>query len=286
MGLSEAMETNAALTVGAVIGGAMFGDNLSMISDTTIAAARTQNCHMKDKFRMNIRLVLPAAILSLVTYFFMTSNGAQETATVGMVDYIKLLPYLMVLVAAMAGMNVFLVLSLGIVVAGVIGLIVGDFTIWTLCASINKGMQGMAEIVIVSMLIGGLVEVVRQNGGINYILYHIGRRTNSRRGAELSIGLLTGVVNVFTANNTIAILMAGPIVKNIADRFEISPGRSASLMDTASCFVQGALPYGAQILAAVGLAGGLLSPFDIMTYLFYPYLMGVTVFISILIRKK
>jgi len=286
MGLADAIGLNAAIPVGAVIGGAMFGDNLSMISDTTIAATRTQNCQMRDKFRMNIKLVLPAAIISFVAYLFMPSTGMSQSISLSYYDYIKLIPYLVVLLAAVLGVNVFVVLSIGIALAGGIGMLNGDFDIWRLLSSVSKGMEGMAEIVIVSLLVGGIVEIVRLNGGIDYIIHHIGRKTKGTKGAEISIVGLTGLVNIFTANNTIAILMSGPIVKNIADKFGIEGKRSASLMDTASCFVQGTLPYGAQILAAVGLAAGALSPFDIMGYLFYPFLMGFTVLTSILIKRK
>ncbi|MBS2211211.1 Na+/H+ antiporter NhaC family protein [Carboxylicivirga mesophila] len=285
IGLAEAIEVNAAIAVGAAIGGAMFGDNLSMISDTTIAAARTQNCSMKDKFKANIKLVLPAALISITAYILIPSSDAQHTATITWIDYLKVTPYLAVLVAAIMGMNVFLVLAIGILLAGGIGMAIGDYDAWSFFSSASDGMLGMAEIVLVSLLVGGIVEVVRTNGGIDYIISHIGKRTKSTKGAEFSITLLTGVVNIFTANNTIAILMAGPLVKKIADKFKIKGKRSASLMDTASCFVQGSLPYGAQILAAVGLAAGALSPFDIMGYLFYPYLMGATVLLSILIKK-
>jgi len=285
IGLADAISINAAIAVGATIGGAMFGDNLSMISDTTIAATRTQNCQMKDKFKANIKLVLPAAIISFAIYLLMPSAEGDQTIQLSFTDYLKLIPYLAVLAAAIMGINVFLVLSTGIVLAGAIGLAIGDFTVWSFFSSISDGMQGMAEIVIVSMLVGGIVEVIRINGGIEYIINHIGQRTKGQKGAELSIAALTGLINVFTANNTIAILMSGPIVKNISDKFGIVPKRSASLMDTASCFVQGILPYGAQILAAVGLAAGAFSPFDIMTYLFYPYLMGITVLLSILLKK-
>jgi Na+/H+ antiporter NhaC len=283
--LSDAMGINAAIAVGATIGGAMFGDNLSMISDTTIAATRTQNCEMKDKFKANIRLVLPAAIISLAVYLLMPAAKSTTPTAIQLLDYLKLVPYLLVLITAIMGLNVFLVLSLGILLAGGIGLSTGDFDLWSFFSSVNTGMQNMAEIVIVSMLVGGIVEVVRINGGIDYLIQHIGKRTKGQKGAEFSIAALTGIINVFTANNTIAILMAGPIVKNVADEFKIEAKRSASLMDTASCFIQGILPYGAQILAAVGLSAGLLSPFDIMTYLFYPYLMGITVIISIVLKN-
>lgn len=286
MGFAEAIDINAAIAVGAVIGGAMFGDNLSMISDTTIAATRTQNCQMKDKFRANITLVLPAAIISILTYFLFPTGNIEQSISITWINYIKVIPYLVVLLTAMLGVNVFIVLSTGIVLAGSIGLVSGDFTFWTVLSSVSDGMLGMAEIVVVSLLVGGIVEIVKTNGGIDYIIQHIGRNTKSKKGAEFSIVGLTGLVNVFTANNTIAILMSGPIVKTIADQYNIEGKRSASLMDTASCFVQGTIPYGAQILAAVGLTAGVLSPLEIMSYLFYPFLMGLTVLLSILIENK
>ncbi|WP_430809402.1 MULTISPECIES: Na+/H+ antiporter NhaC family protein [unclassified Carboxylicivirga] len=285
IGLAEALGIHPAITVGATIGGAMFGDNLSIISDTTIAATRTQNCQMKDKFKANIKLVVPAALVSILIYTLIPSKESAPNVSITLIDGIKLLPYLIVLLTAALGMNVFLVLGLGIVLTGTIGLINGDFTIWSLFSSISNGMMGMAEIIMVSLLVGGIVHVVRLNGGIDYLIKHIGKRTKGSRGAEFSIVTMTGLINVFTANNTIAILMSGSIVKDIAERFSISPRRSASLMDTASCLVQGILPYGAQILAAVGLAAGTLSPFDIMSYLFYPYLMGLTVVLSIALKK-
>ncbi len=286
LGLANAIDINIAITVGAAIGGAMFGDNLSMISDTTIAATKTQNCHMKDKFRENIKLVLPAAVLSFLAYIFLPSSDFNQDISLTYTDYIKLIPYLLVLITAVAGINVFVVLGLGIVLAGGIGLSTLDFHIWSLFSSISKGMEGMAEIVIISLLVGGIVEIIRINGGIEYIIHHIGKNTKGKKGAELSIASLTGFVNIFTANNTIAILISGPIVKSITEQFGIKPKRAASIMDTSSCFVQGTLPYGAQLLAAVGLTAGAVSPFDIMTYLFYPYLMGITVLISIVFRKR
>ncbi|MBI9062674.1 MAG: Na+/H+ antiporter NhaC family protein [Marinilabiliaceae bacterium] len=286
LGLSETVGFSAALALGAVIGGAMFGDNLSMISDTTIAATRSQNCSMRDKFKMNIWLVLPAAVITFILYLFLNAGSEPQVVELQTSDYVKVIPYLVVLITALLGVNVFVVLLLGITLSGIIGLFNPDFTVWSVFSAAGKGMESMSEIVIVSMLVGGMVEVVRINGGIDYLLRLIGRKTSSRKGAELSIAGITGLVNVFTANNTIAILMAGPIAKTIADQYGISPRRSASIMDTSSCFVQGTLPYGAQILAAVGLAAHAVSPFEIMSYLFYPYLMGVILLLSILVFSR
>ncbi len=286
LGLSETAGFSPALALGAVIGGAMFGDNLSMISDTTIAATRSQNCSMRDKFKMNIWLVLPAAIITFVLYLILNVGSEPQVVELQTLDYIKVIPYIVVLLTALLGVNVFIVLLLGIGLSGVIGLLNADFSIWNVFSAAGKGMESMSEIVIVSMLVGGMVEVVRINGGIDYLIKLIGRKTSGRKGAELSIAGITGLVNVFTANNTIAILMAGPIAKSIADQFGVSPRRSASIMDTSSCFVQGILPYGAQILVAVGLAAHAVSPFAIMSYLFYPYLMGAILLLSILVFPR
>lgn len=288
--LAETTDLSSALALGAVIGGAMFGDNLSMISDTTIAAARTQGCAMRDKFNMNIRLVLPAAIISLVLYLLLGGSGVYQDAELLPGDWLRIVPYLAVLIFALLGVNVFIVLLGGTILSAVVGLILPledqGMTVWQAMSATGNGMLGMSEILIISLLVGGMVEIVKVNGGIDYLLRTIEKCARGRRGAEFTIVVVTSVVNLFTANNTIAILMGGPIVKNIAARFNIKPKRSASLMDTASCFVQGALPYGAQILAAVGLASLSVTPFEIMQFLFYPYLMGLSVVISILFKKR
>ena len=280
IGIAEQTGIQAGLALGAVIGGAMFGDNLSFISDTTIAAARTQGCKMQDKFRVNFLIVLPAAIITFIIYLLinkhsLTLPNEAETAY----QWLKILPYIFVLLAALVGINVFIVLLIGSVLAGVIGLSIGSFDGWGMVNSIGDGINGMSEIIIISILVGGMVEIIRYNGGIDYIIKLIGKNTHSKKGAEFSLALLTSIVNVFTANNTITILMVGPLAKDISSQYGIKPRRAASILDTFSCFMQGMLPYGAQILAAIGLAGATVSPFEIMSYLFYPYLMG---FISVL----
>ena len=275
LGIAEQTGISAPLALGAVVGGAMFGDNLSFISDTTIAAARTQGCKMRDKFRVNFLIVLPAAIVSFVIYLFTT--GSCDVSMVNTdIDHVwlKISPYLFVIVAALVGVNVFIVLFAGSVLAAVIGISIGSFGAWDMVDAIGNGIDGMSEIIIISMLVGGMVEVIRYNGGIDFIISLIGKKTKSKKGAEFSLALLTSIVNVFTANNTITILMVGPIAKDIAAEYGIKPRRSASILDTFSCFMQGLLPYGAQILAVIGLAGAAVTPFEVMQYLYYPYLMG------------
>ncbi len=288
--LAETAHFSSALALGAVIGGAMFGDNLSMISDTTIAAARTQGSSMRDKFNMNIKLVLPAAVISTVLYLLLGGSGDQQDVELLSGDWFRIIPYLAVLIFALAGVNVFVVLLGGTILSAIVGLALPlDEKVldgWQIMSATSNGMLGMAEIVVISLLVGGLVEIVKANGGIDYLLKTIEKRAKGKKGAELTIVAVTSIVNVFTANNTIAILMGGPIVKNIAAKFNVEPKRSASLMDTASCFVQGALPYGAQILAAVSLASMTVTPFEIMQYLFYPYLMGVSVLATILLKRN
>lgn len=283
MGIAEQTGIQAPLVLGAVIGGAMFGDNLSFISDTTIAATRTQGCRMKDKFKMNFIIVFPAAVLTFIIYLFINKQQVAIPLD-GPIDYqwLKIVPYLFVIVAALAGTNVFLVLLIGSVLAGTIGLSIGSFDFWGMVNSIGNGIDSMSEIIIISILVGGMVEIIKYNGGIDYIIRVIAKKTKTKKGAEYSLAFLTCIVNVFTANNTITILMVGPLAKDISAEYGIEPRRSASILDTFSCFMQGLLPYGAQMLAVIGLAGAMVSPFEIMQYLFYPYLMGVISLMAIL----
>ncbi len=283
MGIAEQTGIQAPLVLGAIIGGAMFGDNLSFISDTTIAATRTQGCRMKDKFKMNFIIVFPAAVLTFVIYLFINKEQIAIPYN-GVIDHqwLKILPYLFVIVAALVGTNVFLVLLIGSILAGIIGLSIGSFDFWGMVNSIGNGIDSMSEIIIISLLVGGMVEIIKYNGGIDYIIRLIGKKTKTKKGAEYSLALLTCVVNIFTANNTITILMVGPLAKDISTEYGIEPRRSASILDTFSCFMQGLLPYGAQLLAVIGLAGAIVSPFEIMQYLFYPYLMGVVSLLAIL----
>ncbi|WP_282039679.1 Na+/H+ antiporter NhaC family protein [Saccharicrinis aurantiacus] len=282
MEIADQTGVSLGLTLGAVLGGAMFGDNLSFISDTTIAAARTQGAKMKDKFRVNFFIVLPAAVITFLLYLFLTKGTPIDVASQEIeYQYLKIVPYLFVLIAALAGMNVFIVLVIGSILSAIIGFGIGAFDFWGIVNSIGDGIDGMSEIIIISILVGGMVALIRYNGGIDWIIKIISRNTKGRRSAEFSIAALTSVVNVFTANNTITILIVGPIAKDIAQKFGIKPRRAASILDTFSCFMQGLLPYGAQILAIIGLTHELVSPFEIMNYLFYPYLMGISSILAI-----
>ncbi|MBR5475714.1 MAG: Na+/H+ antiporter NhaC family protein [Bacteroidaceae bacterium] len=276
--------SSVAWFVGIVVGGAFFGDNLSFISDTTIAATQTQGCSMRSKFRANFRLVLPAALAALLLYLF---NGVDiQTSAPAMAadDFVKIIPYVLVIVAALYGMNVLLVLVIGVFAAAVIGLAYGSFNVLGLFESCGSGIAGMSDLVMVTMLAGGLLEIIRINGGIDFMICLITTRINSARVAEAAIVLLTVLANVCTANNTIAILTVGGISRDIARKFNISSRRSASLLDTSSCFVQGLLPYGAQLLMASGLAK--ISPLQIIPHLYYPMCVGVILVISILFRKR
>lgn len=266
-----------AMAVGAVVGGSMFGDNLSMISDTTIAATRTQGCSMKDKFIMNFKIALPAAILTLVV-MIVTGTSGQIPANL-QYNVLKIIPYLTVLILALIGMNVFLVLILGIVLAGIIGLADGSFTLISFSQKIYEGFGSMQEIFILSLLIGGLAALITKEGGIDYLLDIINRRIKSVKGAELGIGALVSIADICTANNTVAIVITGPMAKKICDENGVDPRRSASMLDIFSCVWQGIVPYGAQLLLAGSIAK--LSPIQIMPHLYYPYLLGIVTLIAI-----
>ena len=281
VGIAEKAGMPDALMLGVVVSGAMFGDNLSFISDTTIVATRTQGCEMSDKFKVNFRIALPVAILTAVLYVWL-GLGVHESYQPEHIEWVKVLPYLVVLVAAIAGMNVMLVLFLGILLSGITGLLTGAFDIWVWNAAMGNGITGMGELIIVTLLAGGMLEMIRYNGGIEWIIQKLTVRIDSARGAEVSIAGLVSFANLCTANNTIALIMAGPIAKDIATRFHIDPRRSASLLDIFSCFVQGIIPYGAQMLMASGL--GNVSPLEIMQYLYYPYLLGVGALLAIIFK--
>ena len=270
-----------ALVVAIVVGGAFFGDNLSLISDTTIAATKTQNCELSDKFKANFQIVLPAAIITAILYI-LSGTQSPYSASITTTDLIKVIPYVAVLITAIAGMNVFAVLLMGNVLAGIIGLATGCTGIEGWLVSTGKGIMSMGELIIISMLAGGMLELIRVGGGIDYVITRLTRRVHNKRGAELSIAALVSIANCCTANNTIAIITVGPIAKGIADRFGVDLRKSASILDTFSCFVQGLIPYGAQLLMAAGLTA--LSPLDIMRYLYYPVLMGAFALLSILFR--
>lgn len=294
-GISQKTGIAGALCIGAVISGAMFGDNLSMISDTTIAATRTQGCDMKDKFRENFKIVFPAAIISLVLFIVLASGGEYRVS--GDLEYslFKVLPYLFVLIGALAGMNVFLVLGAGIVLSLIVGVASGSIAISQIFTVVfsgpdgNGGIKNMYDITVISIVVAGIIGLVKANGGIDFILNGIKRHVHTRRGAQLGIAALSSLVDISTANNTIAIVMAGPIVKDISNEFGIPPRRTAALLDIFTSVWQGIIPYGAQLLyasagaAAVGLS---LTPIHFMPYLFYPIIMGVTAVLMILLEGR
>lgn len=279
-GLAEKTGIALPLVAGVVVGGSFFGDNLSFISDTTIAATRTQGCRMSDKFKVNIAIVAPAALLVLVYYAF-RGTSIQASVPEQTVEWVKVIPYLIVLVTAAAGVDVVLVLVLGILSAGITGLCTGlDLFGWF--AAMGSGITGMGELIIITLLAGGLLESIRCNGGIDFILSRLTHHVRGRRGAELCIAALVSIANLCTANNTIAIITTGPIARDIATRFRLDPRKTASILDTFSCFVQGIIPYGAQMLIAAGLAG--ISPVSIVGNLHYPFCMGFCALLAILLR--
>lgn len=281
-GLSQQADVSAAITMATVVGGAMFGDNLSMISDTTIAAVRTQKTKMSDKFKVNIKIVLPGAIFTVIVLWFLT-NGAQIDASKSYdYDLIKVVPYLFVLILALFGVNVIIVLIGGIILSAIIGLFYGTFDWIGLLSSISKGIIGMEDIAIIALLIGGLVALIQHNGGITWLLNFVRNRVKSKRGAELGIAGLVSVADISTANNTISILMAGPLAKDISDEYGVDPRKSASILDMfASCF-QGLLPYSPQLIAAAGVAS--ISPFELVPYAIYPMILGICALIAIAFR--
>ena len=281
VGIADKTGMPDALMLGVVVSGAMFGDNLSFISDTTIVATRTQGCQMTDKFKVNSLIALPIALLTTFLYVFL-GNQISESYTVGTIEWPKVVPYLVVLITALCGMNVMRVLFIGILLSGIVGLFTHAFDIWGWTGAMGQGITGMGELIIVTLLAGGMLEMIRYNGGIEWIINKLTARIRSARGAEASIASLVSFANLCTANNTIALIMAGPIAKDIADRFHIDPRRSASLLDIFSCFVQGIIPYGAQMLMAAGL--GAVSPIEIMQYLYYPYLLGFGAMLAIVFR--
>lgn len=281
VGIATQTDLNTPFMVAIVVGGAMFGDNLSFISDTTIVATRTQGCNMKDKFKVNSLIVIPVAILITIIYLFQGSE-ITTTPTVTPIEWLKVIPYILVLTTALVGVNVMIVLLLGILCSGIVGIITGSIQFWEWIAAIGTGISGMGELIIITLLAGGMLEMIRYNGGIAYIIQKLTTHVKSKKGAELSIAALVSFADLCTANNTIALIMSGPIAKDIANRFGVDPRKSASLLDTFSCFVQGIIPYGAQLLMAAGLAS--ITPLAIMQYLYYPYLMGVAALLAIFFR--
>lgn len=286
-GLAHSMDANVGMMTAIIVGGAYFGDNLSFISDTTIVATQTQNCKMSDKFKVNSMIVVPAAVLVLIAYSVM-GVGLQAPTHINEVEYMKVLPYLTVLVTAIAGMNVMAVLTLGTLLCGAIGIgshllgASGSYDLFGWFSAMGNGIIGMGELIIIAMMAGGMLEIIRENGGIDFIINKITAHVNSKRGAELSIAALVSMVNICTANNTVAILTVGNISKKIGDRFGVDNRKAASILDTFSCMVQGLIPYGVQMLLAAGLAN--LSPMDILPYLYYPLAIGVAALLAILLR--
>ncbi|MBQ0048110.1 MAG: Na+/H+ antiporter NhaC family protein [Prevotellaceae bacterium] len=281
VGIAQHSGISVPMMIGLVVGGTYFGDNLSFISDTTIIATQTQGCSMKDKFWVNIRIVGPVALLMLIIYFFVGKDTVSPQ-DIGEVNFLLVIPYILVVILALCGVNVLIVLSLGIVVSGILGLCYGTFNIFGLLSAMNDGIMGMSELIIVTILAGGMLEIIRHNGGIDLIIKALTRNIKGKIGGEFCIAVLTCLVNVCTANNTVAIITAGPIAKHIASKFGIDPRKSASLLDTASCFTQGILPYGAQVLIAAGLSQ--VNPIEIIPNLFYPMLIGLALILSILTR--
>ena len=286
-GLAHSMDVNTGMMTAIIVGGAYFGDNLSFISDTTVVATQTQNCKMSDKFRVNSLIVVPAAVIVLAIYAVM-GIGLQAPTDIPEVEYVKVLPYLVVLVTAVAGMNVMAVLTMGTLLCGVIGVscqllgATGGYDLFGWFSAMGNGIIGMGELVIIAMMAGGMLEIIRENGGINYIIDKITAHVSNKLGAELSIAALVSMVNVCTANNTVAILTVGNIAKKIGDKFGVDNRKAASILDTFSCTVQGLIPYGVQMLLAAGLAK--LSPMDILPYLYYPLAIGIAALFSILFR--
>ena len=281
VGIASQTNVSSALITAIIVGGAYFGDNLSFISDTTVVATSTQGCRMSDKFRANAFIVAPAALVILIIYSVM-GIGVNVSPASHDVNFVKVLPYLIVLITAICGMNVMAVLVIGITLCGAIGMIDGSYTLFGWLGAMGKGVVGMGELVIVAMLAGGMLEIIRENGGIDYIIQRMTAHISSKRGAELSIAALVSFVNVCTANNTIAILTVGGIAKKIGDRYGVDNRKAASILDTFSCATQGLLPYGVQMLLAAGLAK--LSPIEILPYLFYPVAIGTAALLSIIFR--
>ncbi len=281
VGIAQQSGISTPMMIGLVVGGTYFGDNLSFISDTTIVATQTQGCSMKDKFRVNISIVAPVALLMLIVYFFL-GESVSTPAEVGEANFWLVLPYLAVVILAICGVNVLLSLGIGIFLTGIIGMVMGTYDVFGWFAAMNEGMMGMSELIIVTILAGGMLEIIRHNGGIELIIKALTRNIQSKRAGEMSIAALTCLVNVCTANNTVAIITTGPISKDIAQRFRIDPRKSASILDTASCFTQGLLPYGAQVLIAAGLSE--VNPIAIIPNLYYPMLIGVALILAIIFR--
>ncbi|MCR4603575.1 MAG: Na+/H+ antiporter NhaC family protein [Prevotella sp.] len=281
-GIADQTGASVPMLVAAVVGGSFFGDNLSFISDTTIIATQTQGCKLSDKFRVNSFIVVPAAVIVLALYIIM-GQGISSPSSIPDIEFIKVLPYLVVLITAIFGLNVMIVLTLGIVLTGIIGLMTGSFVdAYAWMQSMGEGILGMSELIIITMLAGGLLEVIKQNGGIDFIIHRLTRHISGKRGAELSIAALVSIVNLCTANNTVSIITVGGIAHHIGQKYGLNPRKCASLLDTFSCAVQGLIPYGAQILMAAGLAT--INPIELLPNLYYPVVTGLAALLAILLR--
>ena len=280
-GVAQQTGADMAMVIAVIVGGSFFGDNLSFISDTTIIATQTQGCKTSDKFRVNSFIVAPAAILILCLYVYM-GQGMAEPTDIPSINFWKVVPYMVVLVTAVFGINVMVVLTLGILLTGIIGLTDGSFDFYGLLGAMGEGIVSMGELIIITMLAGGLLEVIKHNGGIDFIITRLTRRISGKRGGELAIAGLVSIVNFCTANNTVAIITVGGIARKIGEKYGLDPRKCASLLDTFSCTVQGLIPYGAQILMAAGLAS--VNPVSIVPFLYYPMAIGLSAFIAILIR--
>ena len=279
VGIAEQTGSSLPMIVAIVVGGAFFGDNLSFISDTTIVATQTQGCKMNDKFKANIWLAAPAALIVLIIYIII-GQGVETPSAIPTIEWYKVVPYMAVLILALAGLNVLVVLLIGIILAGVIGILCGSFDMLGWMDAMGKGIMGMSELIIVTLLAGGMLAIIRHNGGIDYLIQVLTMRIKGQRGAKLTMALLVILADLCTANNTIALVTIGPMAREIADRYGIDKRMSASILDTFSCFAQGLIPYGAQLLMAAGLAS--ITPFEIIGYLYYPMVLGGVALIGIL----
>ncbi len=279
VGIAQKTGIPVALVIGAIVGGGMFGDNLSMISDTTIAAVRTQGCELRDKFKVNFLIVLPAAIIAIIILTIITAKYKVDISGVYTYEIIKILPYIFILIGALMGINVFLLLGGGIIFTSTIGIFTGAFDFFGAANAAAQGMMGMEDLAMLSIVVGGTLELIKFNGGIDFLLNFITSKIKTKKGAELGIAGLVSIIDLCTANNTIAIVMAGPLAKNIGDKYEIDSRRIASILDIFASCVQGLIPYGAQLLSAAGLAA--ISPIEILKYVHYPMLMGIFGLIAI-----
>ena len=282
-GIAQQTDMNQGMMAALIVGGSFFGDNLSFISDTTIAATRAVGCAMKDKFRANFMIVLPAVLVIAAIYIFkgMSINVEPDALPI---EWFKLIPYLSVIILALLGMDVTFVLALGLLFNAVVGFTTGSLGWAGWFESMGQGIAGMGDLIIVTLLAGGMLGIIRHNGGLDFIMHGVVKRIRGRRGAEMSIGLITGLANLCTANNTIAIITVGGIVNDISNKYDIPKRRAASLMDISSCFVQGLIPYGIQLLMASGLTG--LAVTQIIPHLYYQFAAGICLLLSILLKKK